>query len=171
MNGRHLMRTTALAALPLALLASMASVADNQADRDSREVSSYVLTEAALAKYTQAVHNLGQQVKSLPGNCEDSDTPKSLTDLAARLDAVPKVKAAMQSAGISSHEYLVFTMSLFQNGMAAWVLAQPGGKLPPGVSTANVKFYQAHEAALMKLGQETKPGECKEDDRESGSSE
>jgi hypothetical protein len=160
-----------LATLPFALLASTASVADNQADRDNREVSSYVLTEAALAKYTQAVHNLGQQVKSLPGNCGDSDKAKSLNDLAARLDAVPKIKAAMKSAGISSHEYLVFTMCLFQNGVAAWMLAQPGGKLPPGTAMANVKFYQAHAAAVKKLSQETKPGECEADARASDSGE
>jgi hypothetical protein len=71
----------------------------------------------------------------------------------------------MKSAGMSSREFFVFSMSLVQNAMAAWALDQPGGKLPPGAQMANVKFYRAHEAALKKLGEETKSGGCKEDDR------
>jgi hypothetical protein len=165
MTGEYGNRTTTLAAFAIALVTPGLSGAQNLADRDTKEVSSYVLTEAALAKYTRAVRNMGQLVKTLPGACDDSEGAKSLNDLAARLDAVPKVKAAMNSAAISSHEYLVFSFSMFQNGMAAWALTQPGGKLPPGTSLANVKFYQAHDAALKKLGEETKPADCDEDNR------
>jgi hypothetical protein len=165
MKGRYRHWTTALAAMAVASLASTLAHADSQGERDAQEVSHYVLTEAGLAKYAQAVHNLGAQVKSLPGACADSEAAKSLNDIAARMDAVPQIKAAMSSAGLSSREYLVFSFSLLQNGMAAWVLAQPGGKLPPGTSMANVKFYQAHDAALKKLGEEAKGGECEEDDR------
>jgi hypothetical protein len=70
----------------------------------------------------------------------------------------------MQSAGISSREYLVFSLSLLQNGIAAWALDQPGGKVPPGISMANVKFYRTHDAALKKLGEETKTADCDDDD-------
>jgi hypothetical protein len=43
---------------------------------------------------------------------------------------------------------------MMQNGMAAWALKQPGGKLPPGVSQANVDFYNKHETAMAELGKE-----------------
>jgi hypothetical protein len=165
MNGKYEIRTATWLAIAVALLASAVSVAGSQAERDNKEVSDYVLTEAALAKYTQAVHNLGQLAKTLPGACDDSEEAKSLSDMAARMDAIPKVKAAMKSAGISSHEYLVFSMSLFQNGMAAWALDQPGGKLSPGTQMANVKFYRAHDASLKKLGKETKADDCDDGDR------
>jgi len=76
------------------------------------------------------------------------------------MDGVPEVKSALKSAGMTSREYLVFSWSVFQNGMAAWTLEQPGGKLPPGVKMANVTFYRAHEAELKKLGELTKQADC-----------
>jgi hypothetical protein len=158
--------------MAFALLAASVALADGQADRDSKEVSNYVLTEAGLAKYTQAAHSMKPLLDKSPEACkEDSESAKSLDQMAAKLNAVPGAKAAMQAAGISAREYMVFSMSLVQNAMAAWALDQPGGKLPPGVQMANVKFYRAHEAALKKLGEETKSGGCKEDDRQDDSGE
>jgi hypothetical protein len=71
------------------------------------------------------------------------------------MDGVPGVKSALKGAGMTSREYLLFSWSVFQNGMAAWALDQPGGKLPPGVKMANVNFYRAHEAELKRLGELT----------------
>ena len=70
---------------------------------------------------------------------------------------------------MTTREYMVFSMSLLQTGLAAWALEQPGGKLPPGVSKANVDFYKAHKAALEKLGAGSKD-KCDDsgDDRSSG---
>ena len=31
---------------------------------------------------------------------------------------------------MTAHEYVVFSFSLLQNGLAAWAVSQPGGKLP-----------------------------------------
>ena len=42
---------------------------------------------------------------------------------------------------------------MVQNGMAAWAVSQPGGKLPPGVSQANVDFYKKHEARFAAIGE------------------
>ena len=165
-------RTTALAAMAVALLASTASVADGQADRDSKEISNYVLTEATLAKYTQATHSLQRLLKNSAAACsDDSENAKSLDAMAAKVNAVPDAKTAMQAAGISAREYMVFSMSLLQNGIAAWALDQPGGKLSPGIQMANVKFIRAHDAALKKLGKETKTDNCDDDDRANESEE
>ena len=172
MTGKHGIRITALAALAATMLVSAASAADTQGDRDGKEVSNYVLTEAALAKYTQATHKLQLLLKNSAAACDDdSENPKSLDAMAAKLDAVPGAKAAMTAAGMSAREYMVFSMSLVQNGMAAWALDQPGGKLPPGTQMVNVKFYRAHEAALKKLGEEAKSDGCKEDARDDESGE
>jgi hypothetical protein len=144
----------------LALLSPASVEAQNLSDGDSYEIANYVLTDAALARYTQAVHKLQPLMGKLPQECDGDKHPKTLNDTAARMDGVPEVKAALKASGMTSREYVVFSWSLFQNGMAAWALEQPGGKLPPGVKKANVDFYRAHEADLKKLGQLSKPADC-----------
>ena len=59
MFGQQRNRTALWVVAAATLLPSTASVAQNSADRDLSEISSYVLTDAGLAKYTQAVKNLG----------------------------------------------------------------------------------------------------------------
>jgi len=83
--------------------------------------------------------------------------------MAAKINAVPGAQAAIQSAGMPTREYIVFMWSMMQNGMAAWALTQPGGKLPPGISQSNVDFYKRHEAEMTALGDQ--PG-CEDESRE-----
>jgi hypothetical protein len=128
-------------------------------DRDSREVSAYVLTESGLSKFGLASKNLA----AVPGACaaenDDGDDLQSIDQMVAKLNSVPGVQAAIQSAGLTSREYVVFMFSMMQNGMAAWALKQPDGKLPPGVSQANVDFYNRHEGAMAQLGRENSCGD------------
>jgi hypothetical protein len=142
-----------------------------QGDRDTQEISRYVLTEAGLAKYSAATNNLSKLGKSVQSGCDDKDdeSPSSLDKFVAKVDANPAAKAAIQSAGMTTREYMVFSMSLLQTGIAAWGLEQPGGKLPPSVSKANVDFYKAHKAAIEKLSAASKD-KCDDsgDDRNSG---
>ncbi len=144
----------------LALLVAVAAEAQGLTDRDTKEISDYVLTDAALTKYTQAVRKLQPLKKELQQDCDHEDAPESLNDMAARMDKVSGVKSALKAAGMTSREYLVFSLSVFQNGMAAWALEQPGSKLPPGIKMANVNFYRTHEAELKKLGELTKQADC-----------
>jgi hypothetical protein len=123
-------------------------------DADTAEVLRYTLTDTALAKYTDATKRLA----ALPGggsaDCDDDDDEadaKSLAEMAARLDAAPGAKAAVQSAGMTSREYVLFSLALLHNGLAAWAVSQPGGKLPPGVSKANVDFLKTHDKELKQL--------------------
>jgi hypothetical protein len=122
-------------------------------DRDTQEVGRYVLTESGLAKFAQASQNLA----AIPGACarEDDDGSNSQTidQMVAKLNAVPGAQAGLQSAGMTTREYVVFMLSVFQTGMASWAVSQPGGKLPPGVSQANVDFVRKHEARVAALGE------------------
>lgn len=145
----HVVVLTAACALVLAPVVVIAQASSN---RDAREISAYVLSEAGLAKYSRASANLGELSKQVASQCDDSEGPGSLDQSVARINAIPGAQTAIQSAGMTTREYLVFTFSLFQSGMAAWALNQPGGTLPPGVSRANVDFYRSHEQALQKLG-------------------
>jgi hypothetical protein len=145
------MRHRAAAALfGMTLLLGAPDIARAQ-DKDVVEVQRYMLSEAALAKYTAATKSLA----ALPSaGCteDDSDSENpSIDHMVAKLGAVPGAQAAVQSAGMSLREYVVFSMSLFQNGLAAWAVDQPGGKLPPAVSKANVEFVKKHGAELKQL--------------------
>ena len=117
-------------------------------DKDSQEVGRYALTDAGLAKFVKAVDGL----RGLAGQIAscDEESARSIADQAAAIDRVPAAKAAIQSAGLTTREFVVFSLSLLQTGMAAWALDQ-GGKLPPGVSQANVDFYKSNKAKIEKV--------------------
>jgi hypothetical protein len=156
-NGFHLARAFAFAA---AISFATPCVAASS-DSDHREVSAYALTEAGLAKFTKATKNLA----SVPGACKDEGNDdgqsgkQSIDEMVAEINATAGAQAAIRSAGLTTREYVVFMFSMLQNGMAAWALSQPGGKLPPGVSKSNVDFYNKHEAALAALGDDFECGE------------
>ena len=96
-------------------------------------------------------------------DCDDEgDDAQSIDAMVARFDASPGVKAAIQSAGMTTREYVLFTWSLLQNGLAAWAVDQPGGKLPAGASQANVDFYRKHEAELQSLSKLAPSSDCDE---------
>jgi hypothetical protein len=119
-------------------------------DADAREVSSYRLSEPALAKYADATRRLSGALAENPPPCDDR-SDDSLSAMAARLDANPGASAAMSAAGMTSREYLVFSLALVQAGVGAWALTEGGGELPPGVSEENVAFFQANEAEIQEL--------------------
>jgi len=160
MCNRHRRLMSLLATVATGLLAPAAAMTQDLPDADTREIASYVLTDAGLAKYTQAVHNLGALAKPPWKVCDDEEGAKSLNEAAARFNAPPGAQAAVKSAGMTTREYMVFSWSVAQNGMAAWALAQPGAKPTPDISMANVNFYRKHEAAIKKLGEEMKAADC-----------
>jgi len=133
---------------------------------DAQEISRYLLTESGLTKFTQAQQNLA----SIPGACareeDDDSNSQTIEQMVAKLNAAPGAAAAIQSAGLTTREFVVFTFSMFQTGMAAWAMSQPGGKLPPGVSQANVDFYKKNEARLATLGENDPCDDAATDDEE-----
>lgn len=142
------------------VLLSLPGLASAQ-DSDAQEIERYVLTEAGLAKFTQAT----QRLATLPAaatNCGDEGDFSSIAASVAQLDALPGVKATIQGAGMTTREYVVFSLSLVHNAMAAWSANQPGGKLPPGASQANVDFYNEHAAEFAALN-ESGQDDCDED--------
>ena len=149
-----------LAVLALALMLPAPSQALTA--RDTQEINSYVLTDAGLARYVKAIKALGPIAKNMSNDCEDDDDSdaQSIDQMVAKVNAVGGARAALQSAGMTAREYLLFTMSIFQTGLVSWGLTQPGGKLPPGVSMANINFYRKNEAAMAKLGESVQSDDC-----------
>jgi hypothetical protein len=134
-----------LAAMAIAFFSQSPAFAQ---DADTQEVLRYTLTEAGLTKYINATKKLA----TLPDSCEDEDADaNSIADLVAKIDGTPGAKAAIQSTGMTTREYAVFSLAMIHNGLAAWAVSQPGGKLPPGVSQANVDFLKRNEAKTKEL--------------------
>jgi hypothetical protein len=156
MTARHRLATALAATLAFALGAAGPAFAQGG---DAQEVSRYVLTESGLAKFTQATRNIA----AVPGACEreddDSEDLKNIDQMVAKMNSVPGIQAAIQSAGMTTREYVLFMFSMMQNGLAAWAVSQPGGKLPPGISQANVDFYKRHETAMAELGKDDPCGD------------
>ncbi len=158
-------RVRMLAAFLIALVSPVLSIAQDFPDSDTREINSYVLTESGLAKYAKAGKSLAALQKQ-SGDCEDSENAGSLDEMVAHFNAIPGAGAAISSAGMTTREFVVFTWSLFQTGMGAWALSQPGGELPAGTSMANVNFYRAHEAAMQGLSKYAEDDDCDDADDE-----
>jgi hypothetical protein len=143
-----------------ALLAACAARAADLPDADMREIQSYMLTEAGLARYMQATRGLkGIEI----AECDDEPDVGSIAQAAAKIDAVPAAKAAVKSAGMTSREYVVFAFALIETGFAAYALEAPGGNLPPGVNRTNVEFFQRHAGELQELAAETEDDGCEPD--------
>jgi hypothetical protein len=158
------MRPIALV-LALALLLPPVASASQAHDADAREVSAYQLTEPGLGKFTRATRGLiGLHIDE----CAEEADVKTISEAVAKLDATSGAKAAIEAAGMTTREYIVFSFSMMQSGLAAWGLNQPGGKIPPGVSEANVEFYRKHATELQRLADETEDSDCDADESEDG---
>jgi len=156
-------RITLALAFVFVLLPAIA-YAEDETERDTAEITSYVFTEEGLEKFSQATRNLNALEEDLSGSCEDNGSAQSLDDVAARMDAIPGVKSAIDSAGMSTREYLVFSFAMFQAGMAAWVVNETDGELPPDVSMANVEFYTSHQEELKSLNPPGGGSNCEDAD-------
>ena len=139
------------------------SFAQSSGDSDAKAVSAYRLTDATLPKYEKATRNLAALPPETFKNCSSDDAPQSLDALVARIDANAAASGAIQSAGMTTRDYALFTFSVFQAGMAAWALEQPGAKAPANVSMDNVAFYRKHAAELKTLEHESHL-QCGDDD-------
>lgn len=139
------------------LLALPGARAETLPEADAREVRAYTFTADALARYVDATRRLS----AIPLECGAPEPDvASLTEAAARIDAVPGAKAAVRSAGFTSREYVVFAFALIENAFAAYALEQPGGKLPAGISMENVEFLRKHAGVLERLANDTEVAGC-----------
>lgn len=153
-----------LVAITIVLLTPIVTIAQDDSDSDTREVMSYQLTEQGLASYMQASRNLVPLANELSGDCDDDEDTQSLDDVVARFDEIAGVREAIESAGITTREYIVFSWSLLHTGLASWSINQPGGSLPEGASMANVNFYREHETEIKKLASQNKAADCEAGD-------
>lgn len=155
---RRIVRTVAIAAIAAAASAVPAT-SRAQESADAQLLAKYRLTESTLHKVIQASRNLMAMYKDpavrkeLAGQ-EDDARPdaKTIAGIGAQFDALPPAKRAINAAGLTSREYALATMSLFQASMAAALMDAKGKyqvkELPKGTPKENVDFVRAHKAEL-----------------------
>jgi hypothetical protein len=173
----RIVRLAAVAVLAAAALApALRSQGTAPKSADEKVIDNYRLSEASLARYSRASHNLATLALQHPEAFKDTDSTSddnaTLAQLAAKLEKHPGVKQAIASAGMTTQEYIVFGLATMQAGIGSYALKQ-GGKLPPNVM-ANVTFYDSHRAQFEQLGKEMKDAERKanpgaSEDSEAGS--
>jgi hypothetical protein len=80
---------------------------------------------------------------------EDDADAESVEDLARKLDADPRVRAALARHGLGSREYATAVLAALHAGMVLATEAARGGKTMPGLTPeqrANVEVLRARSA-------------------------
>lgn len=163
---RAFARILAIAGLSLAAVAADASIAAAQPDMgalaqmfDDPALASYRLTSSNLTKFlaaSQALNGLDEDSFDLEDQI-DMDNPEdmNIADIAAAFDREPRVKGAINGAGMSSREYVTFLFSMLQ-AMFGSIAVQMGGdqalaQMPNGVLKQNIQFFMENQDAFAAL--------------------
>ena len=153
---------TATAPADAATVASAATVVAPAADAtvaqapaEAGSIDTFDLTMDNIHGMMTAQMAIGAAVKADPtldpamNISEENDA-----QFVARLESTPALKAAIESSGMSVHDYAYTAQSLVATMMA--VGAVEAGQLkdiPEGVNPRNVEFVKAHRAELEKMMQ------------------
>jgi hypothetical protein len=168
---RFFVRALAIAGLSFAAVAADAPAAVAQPNEgmealaqmfDDPALANYRLNSATLTKFIAATQAL-QAIEDDDFDLEDQfdmENPESisLSNIAAAFDSEPRVKGAINGAGLSSREYVTFLFSMMQ-AMFASIAVQMGGEealndMPNGPLKDNVRFFMEHQEEFEALSDE-----------------
>lgn len=112
-----------------------------------------VLDMGKVTAWVQAQKNLAAAIKGDPSldaaqNISEEDTPKYI----ARMEASPKMRAAIEAAGLSVRDYANITETLMGAMMAQGAVEAGQLKaIPDGIDPASVEFVKQHNAEIQAL--------------------
>lgn len=154
------------AALSTPLLAQKKPVSksvDATAKADERAIEKYRLTTATLAKLTKVADNMYAMLKADPTlakkyanqkeESNEEEDAQTIDGMAKKLDEIPELKRAITKSGLTTRQYMIASLSMFQALMASAVMDMPGSDksaLTPTIK-ANVAFLKAHKAEMDRL--------------------
>ncbi|MGH7717436.1 MAG: hypothetical protein ACREON_01145 [Gemmatimonadaceae bacterium] len=127
---------------------------------DVREVANYRLSMDKVEKWVAAMSNLQTLSENDPelkrwAESQDMGNNASLRDMQERLESTPKIRRAIERAGISTEDFVLTQIALLQAAMVHGIqksgAAAKNVPLPEGVSEDNVKFFRENEARLTEL--------------------
>jgi hypothetical protein len=136
-----------LVALPTSVLAQSAAQRLGPADR--AEIANFRLDVDVLARL-QAVVAESRRMQVRRGQLDMSQV-HSLDDMAHQLVTVdPRIKPLLARHGFTPHQFVVANLALVTTAMAVSMKRDPGGASMP-TDTANMRFYEHHEAQINRL--------------------
>lgn len=162
---RAFARVFAIVGLSLAAVAADTSAATAQPGAlgqmfDDPALANYRLTTANLTKFLAAAEALegleGQNIDLEDRLDVDNPEDLNIADIAAAFDSEPRVKGAINGAGLSSREFVTFLFSMMQ-AMFGSIAVQMGGDealadMPDGVLKSNIQFFLANQDAFQSMG-------------------
>jgi hypothetical protein len=163
---RAFARLVAVAGLSLAAAAADAPAAAAQQGPQAIQqmfndpaLANYRLTTANLNKFLAATRAL-QAMENEDFDLDDQfkgQNPQnvSIARIAAAFEGEPRIKRAINGAGMTSRDYVTFLFSTMQ-AMFGSVMVQMGGDqaladMPAGVLKQNIQFFMAHQEAFEAL--------------------
>jgi multidrug efflux pump subunit AcrA (membrane-fusion protein) len=164
MSIRPSVPARACASICVAILLMLSVQAQTQdraeIDRDVQELRAYKLTmpkvkqmAAATLAYAQAQARKSKlQAQADAARAGDDVEPKTLNDMARRIEREPDLANAIRGAGLTTREYSMVTLSFF-NAMFAHGMKKAGTikELPADILPDNVAFIQSNEAELNQI--------------------
>ena len=160
---RALTRVLALAGFALIAATTDAAAQLPSPFGNMPEVASYRMTTPALEQFVRATNAL-KELEDEDIRMEDHldvDDPSELSveRIAAAFDSEPRVRAAIEGAGMSSREYVTFLMSMIQTVMGS-VMVQMGGEqaladMPDSVLKHNIQFFLDNQSVFESLDDES----------------
>lgn len=166
---RVFVRMLALAGLSLAAVAADVSTAAAQPG-EGMEVIQQMFSDPALQNYRLTTGNLDKFVRATNAlkELEDEDIdiedhvnmddPENINigEIAAAFDSEPRIKTAINGAGMTSREYVTFLFSMMQAMFASMMVQMSGDQalagFPAGSALkANIEFFAEHKDAFEAL--------------------
>jgi hypothetical protein len=153
-------RACASICLAIVLMLSLQAQTQDRAeiDRDVQELRAYKLTmpkvkqmAAATLAYAQALSRDPRLAADAARRADDVE-PKTLNDMARRIEREPELAKAIRGAGLTTREYSMVTLSFF-NAMFAHGMKKAGTikELPADILPENIAFIQSNEAELNQI--------------------
>ncbi len=155
------------AALVCALTTSLGAQASpsgfSAAERQA--LMSHRLTMDNVRKMVDAAARLSALSEKDPslGDVKPGDEAKNMSELTAKIDALPPAKAAISSSGLTTNDF-VLTLFELQYVRSAVLLKEMGGDAAKGaetlpISPANLQFYTANRGEIDKLAKSLETGD------------
>jgi len=109
------------------------------------------LTEAEGERMARLEEEIAAAEEAEEGEGVDAEG-QTLTSMAERMSADPRVASALKSAGLSAREVATLQLAFFQAALTAELLESGTIKeIPKEANTENVRFYRANKAEIATL--------------------
>lgn len=163
---RAFARFAAVAALSVAAAAAHAPAAAAQQGPEVIQrmfsdpaLATYRLTSANLDKFvaaTQALQSLEGEHFDIEDQFESQDPQSiSITRIAAAFEGEPRIKRAINGAGMTTRDYVTFLFSTLQAMMGSMMVQMGGDQalagMPAGVQKQNIQFFMANQDAFEEI--------------------